>query len=130
MSLSYEGLDIPGHSMLITFILAPTQIMLTGFLNYKLHRNEVKKSEMMTFEGCLSAHCELRSLVKDSREGLCKSWVTTVICGLEAAFPVKKTYSRLHFSWSYRYKTEHTEMIYTVLLYLYSNLMISSRMIP
>ena len=45
---------------------------------------------MMTFEGCLSAHCELRSLVKDGREGLCRSWVTTVFCGLEAAFPVKK----------------------------------------
>ena len=43
MSLSYEGLDIPGHSMLITFILAPTQIMLTGFLDYELHRNEVGK---------------------------------------------------------------------------------------
>ena len=33
---------------------------------------------MMTFEGCLSAHCELQSLVKDGREGLCRSWVTTV----------------------------------------------------
>ena len=56
--------------MLITFILAPTQIMLTSFLNYKLHGNEVgklsnrKQSEIMTRRGRMG--------------GLCRRWATIV----------------------------------------------------